>query len=505
MVGFAERGPGRIVRPMKRLKSLGVITALCLSAVVSAADNTQTLRKSLVRIRATTQTPDYRQPWNAGKISGGVGSGFIISGNRIMTNAHVVSNARLLNVDKDSDPEHYTARVLHVAHDCDLAVLAVDDASFFEGTIPLEIGGIPAMHSTVTAFGYPIGGERMSVTRGIVSRIEFQSYSHSALDSHLAIQVDAAINPGNSGGPVIQDGKVVGVAFQGYSGAVAQSTGYMIPTPVISRFLQDIQDDVYNGYVELGVHYQGLQNPGHRRALKLPAGNFGVVVTQVAQAGSGYGSLKVDDVLLAIEGHQIKTDGHIELNDDYVQLEEIVERKFHGDKVTFELLRAGERMKVDVTLKGAWPYRILANAYDARPRFVLFAGMIFQPLDRNFLGAHKTSDLEVMHHYAYFVSDELYLERPEVVVFSATLPDAINTYFEGYRNSVVDKVNGVKIRTLRDLATALKKDVEHHVIHLLGKSRPVVIEAAQVADASERIRRQYRVTDSSYLGEEVAK
>jgi hypothetical protein len=155
-----------------------------------------------------------------------------------------------------------------------------------------------------------------------------------------------------------------------------------------------------------------------------------------------------------------------------------------------------------VTLKGAWPYRILANSYDVRPRFVLFAGMIFQPLDRNFLGAHKISDLEVMHHYAYFVGDELYLERPEVVVFSATLPDAINTYFEGYRHSVVDTVNDVKIRTLRDLAEALEKDVEHHVIHLLGKGRPVVIEAAQVPEATERIRRQYRVTTSAYLGEE---
>ncbi|MFT5127217.1 MAG: S1-C subfamily serine protease [Rhodothermales bacterium] len=490
---------------MKRLKTLWLIVALSLPTAAIADDDTQTLRKSLVRIRATTQTPDYKQPWNAGKISGGVGSGFIISGNRIMTNAHVVSNARLLNVDKDSDPEHYTARVLHVAHDCDLAVLAVDDPKFFEGTIPLDIGGIPAMHSTVTAFGYPIGGERMSVTRGIVSRIEFQAYSHSSLDSHLAIQIDAAINPGNSGGPVIQGGKVVGVAFQGYSGAVAQSTGYMIPTPVISRFLEDIKDGAYNGYVELAVNTQSLQNPALRKALKLPPGNFGVLVTQVPQAGSGYGTIEVDDILLAIDGHEIKTDGHIELNDDYVQLEEIVERKFHGDTVSFDILRAGKPKKVDVTLKGAWPYRILASTYDVRPRFVLFAGMVFQPLNRNFLGTHKISDLEVMHHYAYFVGDEIYLERPEVVIFSSTLPDAINTYFEGYRHSVVDSVNGVKIRTLRDLAEALEKDVEHHVIHLLGKGRPVVIEAAQVPAATERISRQYRVTATSYLGEETDK
>ena len=88
--------------------------------------------------------------------------------------------------------------------------------------VPLKFGGIPDLESTVSAYGYPIGGERMSVTTGIVSRIDFQLYTHSSIDQHLAIQISAQINPGNSGGPVMQNGKVVGVAFQGYSGDVAQ-------------------------------------------------------------------------------------------------------------------------------------------------------------------------------------------------------------------------------------------------------------------------------------------
>ena len=196
---------------------------------------------SMVRITTTSQQPDYEVPWNPGNVGGGVGAGFIIEGNRIMTNAHVVSNATFITVVKEGDPTPWEARVLYVAHDCDLALLGVYDESFFEGTKPLEFGGIPGLESTVSAYGYPIGGDRLSVTRGIVSRIDFLPYSHSEVDSHLAIQIDAAINPGNSGGPVMQDGKVVGVAFQGYSGAVAQNVGFMIPTPVIRRFLEDVR------------------------------------------------------------------------------------------------------------------------------------------------------------------------------------------------------------------------------------------------------------------------
>jgi S1-C subfamily serine protease len=173
------------------------------------------IQKSLVRITATEVEPDYRAPWNSGGVQRGIGAGFVIDGNRIMTNAHVVSNSRYLTVERDGDPNKYPATVLFVAHDCDLALLKVASADFFKNMVPLTFGGIPELETTVSAYGYPLGGERMSVTTGIVSRIDFTLYTHSSVDSHLAIQISAQINPGNSGGPVMQDGKVMGVAFQG--------------------------------------------------------------------------------------------------------------------------------------------------------------------------------------------------------------------------------------------------------------------------------------------------
>ena len=222
------------------------------------------IQKSLVRITATEVEPDYRAPWNSGGVQRGIGAGFVIDGNRIMTNAHVVSNSRYLTVERDGDPNKYPATVLFVAHDCDLALLKVASPDFFKSMLPLTFGGIPELESTVSAYGYPLGGERMSVTTGIVSRIDFQLYTHSSIDSHLAVQISAQINPGNSGGPVMQDAKVVGVAFQGYSGDVAQGVAYMIPTPVIRRFLRDIEDGQYDRYVDLGITPLDLQNPAQR-------------------------------------------------------------------------------------------------------------------------------------------------------------------------------------------------------------------------------------------------
>lgn len=459
------------------------------------------IRSAVVRISATSQQPNYKAPWVPGSIGGGTGAGFVIEGQRILTNAHVVSDARFLTVGKEDDPKKYVATVMFVAHDADLAVLAVDDAAFFEGTTALEFDGIPEIESTVSVYGYPVGGDRLSVTRGIVSRIDFQTYSHSSVDAHLAVQIDAPINPGNSGGPVMQGGKVVGVAFQGYSGDVAQGVGYMIPVPVIRRFLKDIEDGQYDRYMDIALVTFNLQNPAMRAALGLADDDRGIFVSDVISAGSSAGVLKRGDVLLSIDGHPISSDAFVELEGARVQMAEVVERKFKGDEVKFDILREKKPMSVTVKLEHPWPFTLQSNAYDKAPRYVLFGGLLFQPLSRDFLEAHRVDDLRVRFFYDYFITEEIYRRHPEVVLLSAILPDPINTYLNDFQNGIVESVNGKAIRTLDDMAAALAAPAEEYVIRMLGEGRPIVLERDAVQSARERIKERYNVTMEQNLKE----
>ena len=324
----------------------------------------------------------------------------------------------------------------------------------------------------VSVFGYPVGGDRLSVTEGIVSRIDFLTYTHSLVDTHLAIQIDAAINPGNSGGPVLQRGKVVGVAFQGYSGDVAQNVGYMIPVPVIQRFLKDISDGHYDRYMDLSIATFPLQNPAMRRALGLADDEQGVMVSSVASAGCSAGILKQGDVLMSIDGHQIASDAFVELDGARVQMAEVVERKFKGDDVHLHIFRDRKEMDVTVKLDAAWPYGLQANAYDVSPRYVLFGGLLFQPLNRNLLEADDIEDLRVRYFFDSFISNEIYRDHPEVIVISAILSDPINTYFSDFKNGIVDRINGTKIKTLDDMANELRKPAAQYVIDLLHEGRP---------------------------------
>jgi S1-C subfamily serine protease len=461
------------------------------------------IQKSLVRITATEVEPDYRAPWNAGALQRGVGAGFVIEGNRIMTNAHVVSNSRYLTVERDGDPNKYPAKVKFIAHDCDLALITVNAPNFYKDMVPLKLGGIPALESTVSAYGYPIGGERMSVTTGIVSRIDFQLYTHSSIDQHLAIQISAQINPGNSGGPVMQNAKVVGVAFQGYSGDVAQGVAYMVPTPVIRRFLKDIEDGHYDKYVDLAVAYTKLQNPAQRKFLGLKDNDRGVLVTTVVAAGPCAGVLREGDVLLAIDNHPIASDGNVELEGERVEMPEVVERKFKGDNVKFDIWRDKQPVTASVALSTVWPYLIQGHSYDVRPRYVVYGGLLFQPLNLDLVEAYQPSDLRLRHFFDYFVLEQLYLEHPDVIVLTNVLPDPINTYLAAYRGAVVDEINGRKIRTLDELATVLSEPAERFVIKMIGDGPPLVLDPKQVEAARERIKTRYNVLREQNLQEQV--
>ena len=462
------------------------------------------LPSSIVRIEVTDQNPDYRSPWNAGGVSRGVGSGFVIElpggKKRILTNAHVVSNARFITLTREGTSHPCKARVEFIAHDCDLALLTVEDPTFLESSVPLSLDGVPAIESGVSVYGYPLGGERLSVTRGVVSRIDFDLYTHSAVDSHLVIQIDAAINPGNSGGPVLQDGKVVGVAFQGYSGEVAQNVGFMIPTPVIGRFLKDISKGSYTGYTDLSVAFQPLLSPTARRANGLAVDeDRGVLVTDVHEVGSAHGFLRKGDIMLSIDGHPIACNGRVDLDGQSVEMTEIVERKFDGEKITLGILRHGKPESVQFPLKGVWPFRMQATAYETKPRYFLHGGLLFQPLDRNLMDVAGNSDLRIRRVFDEFVDHHLYVERPEIVVLSRLLADPVNKECDGLQTGIVESINGKKIRSLADVGEAFTAPATHDVIILEGDGVPIVLKRGDVVKATPRILKNYGITSDRNL------
>ena len=223
---------------------------------------------AVVKVFCTHTEPNYSLPWQRKRQNASTSSGFIIDGRRVLTNAHSVEHHTQVKLKKRGDDKKYVARVLAIGVECDLALLTADDPSFFDGVAPVRFGRLPGLQDSVTVVGYPIGGVAISVTPGVVSRIEVTAYSHGSSEL-LGLQIDAAINAGNSGGPAFNArGECVGVAFQSLKHDDAENIGYVIPSPVIVHFLQDYaRNGRYTGFPTLGLEWQKLENPDMREYL----------------------------------------------------------------------------------------------------------------------------------------------------------------------------------------------------------------------------------------------
>jgi S1-C subfamily serine protease len=481
-----------------------VVLALGRTAFSGGGEELARIRSAIVKIKNVSQRPDYGSPWLWQDFSIGRGSGVIIPGNRIMTNAHVVSDSRYLEIEKEDSGTPYGAVVSHIAHDCDLALLDVIDPGFFEGTTHLEFyREIPSLGTMVEAYGFPVGGRRITVTQGVVSRIDYTLYNHTARDYHLIAQIDAAVNPGNSGGPVLRDGKIAGIVFQGVQ--PSENVGHVIPITVVDHFLADIKDGRYDGYPDLGVITVNLLNPAYRRYAGLPEGRSGVMAAALIEGHSAQGFVHPGDLLLAIDGNPIQNDGTILIEGENYFLEEVVERKQVGEEVVLDLIRDGEEISLAVPLCQGREMLRTWNEYEARPEYLIFAGLLFQPLSREYLKTWSDdwtsrSDPRLAYYFAYYNQDQIYRERPEIVVLSRVLSGPVNQYYSDLSQLVVDRVNGLKITALADLERAFARPAGgYHLVEFAGGGPPVVLDAGAAEEEHEKILERYRVPVDRYL------
>ena len=245
----------------------GLIVFSFLAVQPSILKAQDQIRDLVVKIHAVHHTPDVLRPWTKNSPQQVKGSGVVIEGKRILTNAHVVRYASQIYVQPNQSAERISARVEAMTPSMDLAVLKLDDESFFDkrGTLPFA-EELPRVKDSINVYGYPTGGSELSVTQGIVSRIEYTDYYYQT--SGLRIQVDAALNFGNSGGPAVSDGKLVGLVFSLIQNA--QSIGYLIPVEEIQLFLADIADGKYDGKPQLYDFLQTVENDALRQKLRLP-------------------------------------------------------------------------------------------------------------------------------------------------------------------------------------------------------------------------------------------
>ncbi|CAA6696748.1 MULTISPECIES: S1C family serine protease [unclassified Lentimonas] len=445
--------------------------------------------QAVVQIINFAQQPNWIEPWRSTRVAQYTGSGFVIDGDRIMTNAHVVSWSKQILVRRHQDPKLYEAVIEHIGHDCDLAVLKVLDPAFYQGIVPLEIGTLPKVRSAVTTYGYPAGGQQISYTQGVISRIEVQRYAHIYNRSLLTVQTDAAINPGNSGGPALQGDLVVGVSFQGNPSL--ENAGFFIPPTIIRHFLKDIEDGSYEGFPDAGISTANLRNPAFREALQLPDNNIGARVDMILQPfPETHELLRENDVILEVEGYEVGSDSMIQYEGNRLHVSILFDAVQHGEPLNMVIWRDGQPLNIDLPVYKNNADRISGSQYDTPPPYLIVGGIVFTELSNNYCNAYGKNWLsnfsnDTLYQLLYRAFQDEAGARATPIVLSKVLKHPSNVDFGAYPKSILTKLNGQEIHSMQDLQAALdaSNDDFHRFEFLSGRVEALRRDDAEQANA----------------------
>jgi S1-C subfamily serine protease len=469
-------------------------SSVSLSAARGEPKAPPSIESSVVKVFATMRYPDPFKPWTKQAPSEVSASGVVIEGRRILTNAHVVLYATQVQIQANAAGDKLPATVVAVAPGIDLAVLKLDDESFFDThpAVP-RASELPQIKDAVLAYGFPTGGNSLSITKGIVSRIEFVSYNFPV--SGLRIQVDAAINPGNSGGPAIAGDKMIGLAFSKLVGAETQNIGYIIPNEEVDLFLKDIADGHYDGKPAMYDDLQTLENPVLRDYLKLDKSVQGMIVHRPFKTDAGY-PLKEWDVITHIGDTPIDNQGMVKLDKDLrVSFQYMIQKLGGNGELPLTLVRAGKTMKVALPVSVERP-TLINDLHGSYPSYFIYGPLVFSTATWQFISGLENN--AGIARALGFVKSPLVtraLDPPDadlkelVVVSSPLFPHKLANGYSNPAGSVVYSVNGTRIKSLKHLVAVLRDLKDPFVTFEFDQKggEALVFSRAAIAAATDEI------------------
>jgi S1-C subfamily serine protease len=420
---------------------------------------------SAVKVIASVRYPNPIRPWAKGNSAETIGTGVVIDGGRVLTSAHLVLYATEVHVQGRPGGDKVEAAVQALGPDVDLAVLTVKDDKFFRQRPALPRSRrLPKVQDAVTVYGFPIGGNDLSVTKGVVSRIDFGAYG--ARGAGMVIQVSAAINPGNSGGPAVVDGRMVGIVQSRVS--EAENIGSIIPVEEIDLFLGNIQDGRYAGKpVEAaGTGFQRLENPALRRMLKVGPAVKGALVQPPERPDPCY-PLRAFDVLTRIGDHAIDNEGMVQQeNGTRVPFLLLIPKLARGDAVPVTVLRGGR--EVPVALPVTRRDNRLLREYEGEPiAYFIHGPLVFSPANADAIPLYARMNPALCAPDCPLLTrrfDRVRFPGEELVVVTAPMfPHKITKGYGDPVGRVVREVNGVRIRNLRHLVETLRDCTDEYL------------------------------------------
>ena len=458
----------------------------------------------VVRILATKKESYYHKPWKSPNFETVAASGFFFKDKKdfpvmkglILTNAHAVAMAQSIKISNGREKRRYEVKLLGICNSADFAVLQMEpqELAAYEArngkVVPLQLGDSDELRvgDKVLGWGYPLGGERISKSEeGEISRIEVNRYTYSQ-EYWLMVQASLQQNRGNSGGPVLKNGKVVGIAFQGVS--ASDRINYFIPINLVKHLMGLLQNE------ELIPRWQYEAQhmfPRLKDYYQLEASQGGVLLNYVIPDGGPHKfGLRSNDIILEIDGHEIDNFGDIffEPLGQKIYFEEILNRKRVGDPLKVKVIREGKVLEIKGEVTRGLPK--LVSKIFTRANYFVTGGIGFVELTYNCIKNLGRSGRSYEEKYLGEFPEKPY---QKIVIISEIFPEYGLVETSAYLERV-EKINDTEVLNLEhlyDTIQALKKKGENKVLLKLPGNIQLPLDLEKADELDREIKQKYGI------------
>ena len=456
---------------------------------------------SLVRVNVTGQPYDYFRPWQKKPPISKRALGAVLSKGRVLVTADLVLNQNYVELERAESGEKTAANVAVIDYEANLALLEPADKNFLEGISPLEISGDTVVGDHIAAWQLEPTGALVA-TEGLVTTIQMTKYPADVgqfLTYRISLPMQYRENSYTI--PLVKNNKLAGLLLR-YDPRSQLIDA--IPAPIISHFLKEAEGEHYRGFPSVGFSFFPTRDPQLRKYAGQTGKPDGVYVTSIEpNMPATKAGMQVGDIITAIGNHEIDQNGNY-VDPLYGKIEFtnlISAHSYAGDVLPFQIQRDGKPMELKITLEHRDTNDYVCPPYslDEAPKYMVLGGLIFQELSRQYLKEWGPNwQREAPARFVYFdrFQSELFPgEHRRIVILSQVLPANNTIGYDEFSYLTVTKVNGREIKSLNDLADAVKQPIEGGFIKIETEEDPKQIELdpKDIAAEAQELQENYGI------------